>query len=326
MPESVVTEHPRTGDRVPPGADPLSHRSEEWTPRRLARTILGPLWGAVRVVAGDGLGAAGLAMMFLMVVVALFGPRIAPYPPFETQYLPNGQIARLAPPSAQFWLGTNNVGQDVLSQLILGTRLAFIVGVAAGILSMLIGLNIGLISGYFGGRIDQVLMRLTDVAFGIPFLPFAIMFVFLAGPSLFNIILVIALFTWRPKARVIRSQVLKLKEPPFIMAAKAAGASDLRILYVHIAPNVMPLAFLYMALSVGEAVSLESGLSFLGFGDPLQCTWGLMLNTAFKAAAMRYAWWWAVPPGLALTLFVTSICLITRAYEEVTNPRLKAEV
>jgi peptide/nickel transport system permease protein len=285
--------------------------------------IAAPAIGVIRVITHEKLGIAGLLLLMLLLIVAILGPALAPHPPFETQYLPNGQIARLAPPSWSFPLGTNNTGQDVLSQLILGTRLAFIVGLAAAFLSTVIGMNVGLISGYFGGKVDQVLMRLTDVAFGIPFLPFALLFVFLSGPSIFSIILVIGLFSWRGQARVVRSLVLKLKEPPFTTAARASGASDLRIAYVHIAPNVMPLAFLYMALHIGEAVLLESGLSFLGFGDPLQPTWGLMLNTAFRTGALRFAWWWSLPPGFALTIFVTSTYLVTRAYEEVVNPRLR---
>ena len=124
-------------------------------------------------------------------------------------------------------------------------------------------------------------------------------------------------------SRVIRAQVLTLKTRPFVWAARAAGASEWRILFVHIAPNVLPLSFLYMAIGVQGGVMLEAALSFLGFGDPNVVSWGSMLNQAFRAGAMRSAWWWVIPPGVALSLFVISVFMVTRAYEELLNPRLR---
>jgi peptide/nickel transport system permease protein len=130
-------------------------------------------------------------------------------------------------------------------------------------------------------------------------------------------------FLWRTTARVIRSQVLSLRERPFIWAARAAGASDWKILFFHIGPNVLPFSFLYMAIGVSAGVMLEAGLSFLGFGDPHVTSWGQMMNKAFHAGAMRNAWWWVLPPGICLSLFVTSTFMITRAYEKMINPRLR---
>jgi peptide/nickel transport system permease protein len=136
--------------------------------------------------------------------------------------------------------------------------------------------------------------------------------------------MLVIFFLWRTTARVIRSQVLTLKARPFIWAAKAAGAGHGRIMFVHIAPNVLPLSFLYMAIGVQSGVMLEAALSFLGFGDPSVQSWGIMLNAAFRAGAMRSAWWWVLPPGLALAALVISVFMVTRAYEEILNPRLRS--
>src|SRR6202030_2211087 len=219
--------------------------------------------------------------------------------------------------------GTTNQGRDVLSQIVWGTRVALLVGLLSALGSVMLGTLIGLISGYFGGWIDETLMRATDVAFGIPFLPFAMVIISIVKPSLGLVILLVVFFLWRTTARVIRAQVLSLKTRPFVWAARAAGLGHWQILFRHITPNVLPLSFLYMAIGVQTGVMLEAALSFLGFGDPNVLSWGIMLNAAFQAGAMRSAWWWVLPPGMALSLFVIAIFMITRAYEERLNPRLR---
>ncbi len=290
---------------------------------RILKSVGQSFLGTLKTITSDRLGALGLILLVGFALVALFAPWLAPYKPFDVMYRANGAVLRLDPPSSAHWLGTNNIGYDVFSQLILGFPTAFAVGGLSALGSVLIGTNVGLISGYFGGWVDQILMRLTDVCFGIPFLPFALILLAVAGSSLQNVILVIVLFLWRTTARVVRSQTLSLKERPFILAARAAGASHLRIIYLHIGPNVLPLTFLYVALGVASGVLLEAALSFLGFGDPLTPTWGQMLNGAFASGATRQAWWWVLPPGIALSLFVVATYMVTRAYEEVINPRLR---
>lgn len=280
------------------------------------RAIVVTIWG-------DALGRIGLMLLLLFVVIAIFAPVIARNEPFETQRLPSGAIARNQAPSFRYPAGTNRLGHDLFAQLVYGARMALIVGSIAALGGGIIGTLVGLTAGYFGRWVDQVLMRLTDIALAIPFLPFALLFLAFFGSGIRNIILVLALLFWRSTARVIRSQVLSLKERPYIHAARAAGAGNGRIMFVHILPNVLPLVFLYLALGVGGAVAAEAALSFLGFGDPLVPTWGLMMNMAFASGALRGAWWWIVFPGLALTLFVTATYLTTRAYEEVVNPRLR---
>jgi peptide/nickel transport system permease protein len=212
---------------------------------------------------------------------------------------------------------------DVFSQLVWGSRVALLVGLLSAIGSALIGTLIGLVSGYFGGWVDEVLMRATDIAFGIPFLPFAMVVIAIAKPSLPLVILLVVLFLWRTTARVIRSQVLSLKSRGFVWAARAAGASDTHILWRQILPNVLPISFLYMAIGVQAGVMLEAALSFLGFGDPNVQSWGIMLNAAFRAGAMRSAWWWVLPPGVALSMFVIAVFMITRAFEDRLNPQLR---
>jgi len=277
----------------------------------------------LKVLAADRSATIGMAVLGVFVLVALLAPWIAPYGPFEVTYGADKVVARLLPPSASNLFGTTNQGMDVFSQLVWGTRVALVVGLVSALGSVIIGTLIGLVAGYFGGWTDDVLMRMTDVAFGIPFLPFAMVVISISRPSLPLIIVLVVFFLWRTTARVIRSQVLSLKERPFVWAARAAGASDLKILFRHVAPNALPLSFLYMAIGVQTAVMLEAGLSFLGFGDPQVQSWGIMLNAAFRAGAMRSAWWWVLPPGIALSAFVMAIFMITRAYEEVLNPRLR---
>ena len=287
------------------------------------RGVLGSVTHALRVIVRYPTGAIGLALLTLFVVLAIIGPDIAPYAPFDVVTAANGRPLKLAPPGAGTVLGTTTQSNDVLSQLLWGTRIALIVGVISAIGSVVIGTLIGLFSGYFGGWVDEIMMRITDIAFGIPFLPFALVIISITGPNLALVILLVTLFLWRTTSRVIRAQVLSLKTRPFVWAARAAGASEMRILFVHIAPNVLPLSFLSMAIGVQGGVMLEAALSFLGFGDPNVMSWGTMLNQAFRAGAMRTAWWWVIPPGAALSAFVISVFMVTRAYEELLNPRLR---
>ncbi|WP_211365910.1 ABC transporter permease, partial [Verticiella sediminum] len=290
--------------------------------RRLARAFGRPFRGLAPLLRSPS-ALIGLAIIIGFVALALFAPLIAPHGPFDVAYRADGAVTRLAPPSAEHWFGTTNQGMDVYSQLVWGTRVALIVGVVSALGSVIIGTLVGLFAGYFGGWTDEILMRVTDVAYGIPFLPFAMVVIAMLRPSLALVVALVIFFLWRTTARVIRAQVLTLKERPFVWAARAAGASHLGVLFRHIAPNALPLSFLYMAMGVQSAVMLEAALSFLGFGDPQVQSWGVMLNAAFQAGAMRSAWWWVVPPGLSLSLFVMAIFMVTRAYEEIVNPRLR---
>ncbi|MFN7306526.1 MAG: ABC transporter permease, partial [Acetobacteraceae bacterium] len=264
--------------------------TRRWQMKRLLRTIMRYPSGSV-----------ALAFLLVFLAMALIGPWAAPYGPFETIYDQDEMPVRLAGPSAQHWLGTTNHGVDVFSQLLWGARIALVVGVLSALGSVLLGTLIGLLAGYFGGLVDEIIMRLTDIAYGIPFLPFALVVIAIVQPSIGLIIILVIAFLWRTTARVIRAQVLTLRERPFVLAARAAGLSEFAILFRHVAPNVLPLSFLYVAIGVQAGVMSEAALSFLGFGDPNVMSWGLMLNDAFRAGAMRSAWWWVLPPGICLS-------------------------
>jgi peptide/nickel transport system permease protein len=152
--------------------------------------------------------------------------------------------------------------------------------------------------------------------------PFGVLLVGLLGPSTLNLTLVVALIMWRAPARVVRAQVLTLAQRPFVKAARVAGASNLRIIFMHLAPNVLPIVFLYIPVSVGYAIMAEASLSFLGFGDPRQLSWGGILQIAFTSGAMRLAWWWTVAPGAAIVSMVMAVFFISRAIEPLANPNL----
>lgn len=262
-------------------------------------------------------------MLLAFGTVAVLAPLIAPFDPLAINYGPGNRLARLQAPDALFWLGTTYHGRDVLSQVLVGARISFVVGLVSAIIVVIIGTNVGLLAGYFGRGVDAVLMRITDIAFGIPFLPFAVLLVALLRPSLWNIILTISCLLWRSAARVVRAQVLSLKERPFVRAAEVAGASHARIIYLHILPNVLPIALLYMALGVAYAVLAEASLSFLGFGDPNTVSWGTMLYDTYLTGSISRAWWWTLPPGICITLFVMSVFLIARDLEHAVDPRLR---
>ena len=268
----------------------------------------------------------GTSIYVVFVLVAIFAPQLAPYDPLEILFTPDGNLAADIRPNGEHLLGTTSLGKDVYSQLLYGTRSALLVGVTAAFFVVAIGTLIGLVAGYFGGWVDTVLMRLTDIAFGIPFLPFVIVVSAFLAPSVWNIVLAMALVLWRDTARVIRAQVLTVRERSFVEAAKVTGSSPLRILFVHIAPNILPLSFLYGSIAVGWAILTEASISFLGFGDSEVISWGYMLQDAFISQALsRGAYYWFVPPGLAIVLVVAAGFFISRGYEELLFPRLKEE-
>ncbi len=219
-------------------------------------------------------------------------------------------------------LGTDSQGRDIFSQLMWGSQIALTVGLLAAAGSIGIGVIIGLVAGYSGGKIDTVLMRFTDVILVLPGLPFIIILAAVLGPSYWNIIFVLTIIGWPGTARVIRSEVLSLKERPFIDSAKVTGASNIRIMFKHLVPNVLPLAFLFMTFAVSGAILSEAALSFLGLGDVNTASWGQMLN-AIQAGNVLGAWWWLVPPGLGITFISLSFYLIGRAFEQIVNPRLR---
>jgi peptide/nickel transport system permease protein len=269
------------------------------------------------------IGTIGLTIFVFFVLVAIFANQLAPYDPMEIQFFSEGGVKRLLPPSLDHLLGTTYMGRDVFSQMVVGTRVAVLVGVISAVCVAFIGTNIGLIAGYFGGIVERILMGIVDIIYGIPFLPFALILVSVLGPGVQNVILAIVLITWRNSSRVIRAQVLSLKNRTFIEAAKLSGAGHFRLLYKHIAPNVIPVSLIYVSTSMASAIMSESSISFLGLGDPMQVSWGRILYTCYQSQAMFKAPWWILPPGIAITLLVLSGYMMGRAFEEIANPKLR---
>ena len=265
------------------------------------------------------------------VFVGIFAPYIATHQPLERQYQSSDEllIDKWADPAILgadngYILGTTAEGFDIFSQLVYGTRAALLVGIIAAVFTAGIGTMVGLVAGYYGGKVDDALMRIVDFLYGMPLLPTVIVLVALLGPSLWNIILAVIVLQWRSTARVIRSQALSLRERPFVKAAQVAGASDWHIISRHLAPNVLPLSFLYGSFAIAWAILTEAGVSFIGLGDPNTVSWGTMLQASRAYSALQFgAWWWFIPPGICIGLLVISGFLIGRGYEEITNPKLQ---
>lgn len=320
-----------TGDKsIFDDLDSYVDESEEYSDRR--RTLR--LWKEtlaeqLRMLTSELTVKLAILTLAFFSLVAIFAPVLAPYPPLQRQYVDGVMIAQWELPTfyggeGGFLLGTTAEGYDLLSQLIYGSRSALIVGFVAAICTAGIGTMVGLVAGYYGGFIDDLLMRIVDFMYGLPLLPTVILLVAVLEPSLWNILFAIIVLQWRSTARVIRSQVLSLRERPFVKAAKVSGASDWHILTRHLAPNVLPLSFLYGAFAIAWAILAEAGISFLGMGDPNRVSWGTMLQSARSYNALAEgAWWWFIPPGICIALVVISGFLIGRGYEEITNPRLR---
>ena len=272
----------------------------------------------------DHFALAGISIYVVFALTAIFADMIATHDPLEILFLPDGKLAANMSPSSSFWLGTTNLGRDVFSQLVFGARSALVVGLSAAIIVVVAGTMVGLFSGYFGGWVDSVLMRLGDIALSIPFLPFIIVLAAFLKPNVWNVVIGVSILLWPNTGRIVRSQVLTLRERSYVEAAKVSGASHLQILFTHIAPNVLPISFLYGSIVIGWAIFTEASVSFLGFGPSDSVSWGYMLQDAFVSQALsRGAYYWFVPSGLCIMLVVAAGFFISRGYEELLFPKLR---
>jgi peptide/nickel transport system permease protein len=282
-----------------------------------------PLTGFWNVFRKNRMAVVGLFMLVVIVVIAIFADAIAPYNPRSYAGIQSSDIYN--PPSAGHWFGTDDAGKDVFSSFMFGARNSLIVGFFAAFISIFIGGTFGIVAGFFGGRVENILMRFTDTMLVIPDLPLIVVFVALTRPSLWNIILVIGLLGWTTTARIVRSQTLAVKSRKFVLRARAIGAGNRHIILHHILPLVMPILVVNAILVISLAILSESTLAFLGLSDPLAISWGQMLNFAFNRGAMSVGAWWAlVVPGFGIVWVVLGLTLLGNGLEQVLNPRLEA--
>lgn len=276
----------------------------------------------IRFFRSEPFAIAGSVIYTLIVAVALFADRLAPYDP-RAILKTGARVARYLPMSVDHWLGTTASGRDVLSQVIFGTRSALQVGFTAALAVVAIGTLLGLLSGYLGGWVDRVVTFAADVVLGLPFLPSMLVLSALTRPGTTVIVASVAALLWPNTSRVVRAQVLSLRERSWIEAARVTGCSTPQIMFVHILPQLLPLAALYGSIAIGWAILAEASASFLGFGDPASISWGGMLQDAYANQALsRGAWNWFAPPGAAIMAMVLAGFLVSRGSEKLLFPKL----
>lgn len=258
---------------------------------------------------------AGLVVVAFVVAVAAIGPALYPTDPFEMIGRP------MVEPFGEFLLGTDVLGRDILAGLIHGARVSLMIGIVATLCATLVGVLFGALAGYYGGLIDDVLMRITEFFLTIPSFMLAILLVSVFSPSITTIVAAIAAVSWPSVARLTRAEFLSLREREFVLAFRAMGMSDGQIILRHILPNAMPSIVVVSSLMVATAILTESGLSFLGLGDPNLMSWGSMVGVA--RTVLRAAWWMTAIPGITILIAVLAINLVGEGLNDAMNPHLK---
>lgn len=258
----------------------------------------------------------GAVLVIILILLSLAAPIIAPYSP-DKQDLSQ----KLRPPSVSHWMGTDEYGRDVLSRMLYGGRISLSVGFVAVGISLFIGVLLGSLAGYFGGWVDQAIMRTVDIVLCIPTLFLILMLIVFLGPSLFNIMVIIGLTSWTELSRLVRAEFLTLKQRDYVSAARAVGASNRRIIFMHILPNALAPIFISATFGVAGAILLESGLSFLGLGvQPPMASWGNILTSGKDY--ITQAWWLTMIPGMAIFITVMGYNLLGDGLRDIMDPRL----
>jgi peptide/nickel transport system permease protein len=275
-----------------------------------------PTVEALRMFLRNPSAIVGIAMLLIVLLVSVTGPWFYPADPFEIRTAP------LTPPfSGDAWLGSDYLGRDVLTTLIYGGRATLLVGAVAALLSILIGITVGAYAGYYGGRIDAVLMRITEFFQVLPALLFAMVVVTLFSPSLVTVTIAIGIVSWAGTARLTRAEYMKYRDLEFVRAERSIGARNARIIWKVILPNALPPLIVSATLAIGAAILFEAGLSFLGLGDPNQMSWGLMIGSSRQYVL---SCWWAVAfPGAAIFFTVLAVSLIGDGLNDALNPKLR---
>ncbi len=308
---SEITPAPSATSTQAVGGMAVSYRRKEL--RRAFESMVTSRWALI-----------GMLILLIVTFVAIFGPWLAPFDP-NRQNL----IMRLREPGMPaagdltYWLGSDQLGRDVLSRLLYGARVSLLVGVAAIAVGGTLGTIAGLVSGYFGGWVDDVIMRLGDIQLAFPFILLAIMFLVVLGPGLVNIILVLGIGQWITYARIVRAQTLSLREKEYVEAARAMGDSTFSILFRTILPNIIAPLTVIASFNVAGVILSEAALSFLGLGVPPDVpTWGSMLSES-RDHLLSNKWWMAVFPGLAIVFTVLAFNIIGDWLRDFLDPRLK---
>ena len=265
------------------------------------------------------MGKAGMAVVCVALFLGIFSDRLSVHP----YNLPSGSAFEA--PGPVHWLGTDDLGIDLWAQICFGARVSMIIGFGTALLAGIGGSLIGICSGYFGGLIDKIVMRVTDIIIVLPDLPTMIVLGAFFGPGIRNIIIVLAFFSWTVPARIVRSKVLSVKEEKYVVAAKSYGAKFWHLTIRHFLPNILPVVMVSVIRLFSKAIVAEAGLAFLGLGDPTSKSWGLILNHAvnFRGIYFTDYWkWWIVGPSAAIMLLVTAIAFICRDVEKIVNSKI----
>lgn len=268
---------------------------------------------------GHSMGRIGAILITLVLIAALLAPYLGTVDPQAS----GKREDILTVPSTKHWLGTDDLGRDVWSQIIFGSRVSLAIGLITAFVTVVTGTLIGLIAGYYGGLIEEVLVRVIDFFMMLPVLPLMIILAAVLGPNLWNIILVISVVSWPTTARVVRSQVLSIKERPYVEAARCIGAGNVRLMFSEIMPNVLPLMFAQAVLMITYAIYDEAILAFLGLGDPTRISWGSMLHFAFESGVMSRSPWWIGPPIASIIALIVGFSLLGTAVTDVMTPQYK---
>jgi len=263
------------------------------------------------------MAVGGLALIVVMFLIAGFASFLAPYDPGKTDV-----SLKLKPPSFQHYVGTDQLGRDVFSRMLHGSRISLSVGFVAVAISIFIGILLGAVAGYYGGWVDSILMRFVDTMLCFPSFFLILTIVALMGPKILNIMIVIGITSWMGTARFVRAEFLSLRERDYVQAAQALGVKDYRIIFRHILPNALAPVFVSATLKVASAILIEAGLSFLGFGvQPPRSSWGNILTEG--RTYIFDAWWLTVFPGLAILITVLSFNLMGEGLRDALDPRLR---
>jgi peptide/nickel transport system permease protein len=265
------------------------------------------------------MGRIGVVLIAMILIAALFAPVLRTVDP----QISGEREDILLSPSGKHWLGTDDLGRDVWSQIVFGSRVSLLIGLITAFITVITGTLVGLTAGYFGGWIEEVLVKIIDFFMMLPVLPLMIILAAVLGPSLWNIIMVISVVSWPTTARVVRSQVLSVKERPYVEAARSIGAGNMKLMFGEILPNVLPLMFAQAVLMITYAIYGEAVLAFLGLGDPTRISWGSMLHFAFESGVMSRSPWWIGPPIISIIILIVGFSLLGTAITDVMTPEYR---